>query len=300
MDLKQFQHFVVSVDMGSFRRAAEVLYTTQPHISKTIQGMEQELGLVLLERGKKGVKLTKDGKKIYDQARKILKNAKLITDMKIQTEAENLRLSSMPSNMLAGIFASFFQQEENLQVKFLEGSLERVLHQAAHRHVEVGFVFVSEHQKQAFQNMITHRKLEFHPLGETRLVLFAGPKNKYYNRKSVTLADLQKIEYVQDLEEEILLFNYPGHLREAVDNRRYFHKAATVGNDYVMMRLLTETGVGNISSLLHQDVAHENGIRAISLEDCDIKVEFGYVKRTDKMLSSSASRFVQFVKDKLQ
>jgi len=300
MELKQFQYFVVSVDMESLSRAAEVLYTTQPHISKTIQGMENELGLNLLERGKKGVKLTKDGKWVYEQARKILKNAKLITDMTIQDEAENLRLSSMPSNMLAGIFASFFQQEENLQVKFLEGSLERVLHQAAHRHVELGFVFVSEHQKQAFQNMINHRKLEFHLLKETRLVLFAGPKNKYYNRKSVTLADLQKIEYVQDLEEDLLLFNYPGHLNETVDNHRHFHKAVTVDNDYVMMRLLTETGMGNISSLLHQEVAQGNGIRAIPFEDYDIKVEFGYVKRTDKTLSDCGSRFIQFIKNKLR
>mgnify|MGYP000606318504 CR=1 FL=1 len=37
MDLKQLQYFVVSVESGSFKKAAEMLYTTQPHISKSIK-----------------------------------------------------------------------------------------------------------------------------------------------------------------------------------------------------------------------------------------------------------------------
>ena len=43
MDLKQLQYFVVSVESGSFKKAAEMLYTTQPHISKSIKNLETEL-----------------------------------------------------------------------------------------------------------------------------------------------------------------------------------------------------------------------------------------------------------------
>ncbi len=41
MDLKQLQYFVVSVESGSFKKAAEMLYTTQPHISKSIKIWKQ-------------------------------------------------------------------------------------------------------------------------------------------------------------------------------------------------------------------------------------------------------------------
>ena len=44
MQLKQLQFFVVSVDMGSFKAAAETLYTSQPHISKTVKTLEENLG----------------------------------------------------------------------------------------------------------------------------------------------------------------------------------------------------------------------------------------------------------------
>ena len=64
MDLKQLQYFVVSVESGSFKKAAEMLYTTQPHISKSIKALEMELDVQLLERKSRGVEATEAGKKI--------------------------------------------------------------------------------------------------------------------------------------------------------------------------------------------------------------------------------------------
>ena len=64
MDLKQLQYFVVSVESGSFKKAAEMLYTTQPHISKSIKALEMELDVQLLERKSRGVEATEAGKKL--------------------------------------------------------------------------------------------------------------------------------------------------------------------------------------------------------------------------------------------
>ena len=53
--LKQLQYFVVSVESGSFKKAADILYTTQPHISKSIKALETELDVQILERKARGV-----------------------------------------------------------------------------------------------------------------------------------------------------------------------------------------------------------------------------------------------------
>ena len=58
MDLKQLQYFVVSVESGSFKKAADILYTTQPHISKSIKALEMELNVQILERKARGVEMT--------------------------------------------------------------------------------------------------------------------------------------------------------------------------------------------------------------------------------------------------
>ncbi len=68
MDLKQMQYFVASVDSGSFKRASEILYTSQPHISKTIKSLETELHMELLQRTARGVNVTAAGRKVYEYA----------------------------------------------------------------------------------------------------------------------------------------------------------------------------------------------------------------------------------------
>ena len=129
MEMKQLQYFVVSVDTGSISKAAEMLYTTQPHVSMTIGKMEKSLGVRLLRRSKKGVEMTVEGELVYEQARRILKDMQVIQQVQTSVKSEVFCLSSMPSNLLAGLFAEFYRREQNLQARYLEGTLEMVLHQ---------------------------------------------------------------------------------------------------------------------------------------------------------------------------
>lgn len=46
--------------IGSISKAANNLYISQPAITKSIQKLEQELGITLFNRGPKGVSLTED------------------------------------------------------------------------------------------------------------------------------------------------------------------------------------------------------------------------------------------------
>lgn len=53
--------FEAAAEYGSFARAANTLFVTPAAISQKIQGLEQQLGVVLFERSKMGVKLTRVG-----------------------------------------------------------------------------------------------------------------------------------------------------------------------------------------------------------------------------------------------
>ena len=44
MDIKQLEFFSVACEKGSLSQAAACLYTSQPHISKTIRTLENQLG----------------------------------------------------------------------------------------------------------------------------------------------------------------------------------------------------------------------------------------------------------------
>lgn len=58
MEIRQLRCFVTCVEAGSFTAAAELLYTTQSSVSKTIHAMEHELQTELFERTGRGIRLT--------------------------------------------------------------------------------------------------------------------------------------------------------------------------------------------------------------------------------------------------
>ena len=73
--LKQLEAFIWVADLGSFRKAADRLNTTQPNISSRISGLEQTLGTLLMERDAGSVRLTSKGQELLKLARDVLKSA---------------------------------------------------------------------------------------------------------------------------------------------------------------------------------------------------------------------------------
>ena len=74
LNLKQIEAFVWVCDLGSFRRAAERLNTTQPNISSRISALEDLLGTRLMERDAGSVRVLPKGRELLSHAREILRS----------------------------------------------------------------------------------------------------------------------------------------------------------------------------------------------------------------------------------
>ena len=66
MNSQQIAYFLEVVRQGSFTKAAQVLYTSQPSLSRQIARMEDEFGAELFCRSRTGAVLSPIGKKYYD------------------------------------------------------------------------------------------------------------------------------------------------------------------------------------------------------------------------------------------
>jgi LysR family nitrogen assimilation transcriptional regulator len=72
LDLKQMRAFVHVADQRSFSRAASVLRTTQPSLSRHIRQLEEELGTKLFHRHGHGVVPTNAGAVLFERCKRIL------------------------------------------------------------------------------------------------------------------------------------------------------------------------------------------------------------------------------------
>jgi len=75
VELRHVRYFIAVAEHLNFRKAAEHLHIAQPPLSRQIRQLEEDLGVVLLVRSKRGVELTKAGHAFLEQARKLIVQA---------------------------------------------------------------------------------------------------------------------------------------------------------------------------------------------------------------------------------
>lgn len=64
-----YEHYRIFYNVAkykSFTRAAEVMFCNQPNLTRAVKNLEKQLGCTLFERTNKGVRLTDDGKELYE------------------------------------------------------------------------------------------------------------------------------------------------------------------------------------------------------------------------------------------
>ncbi|WP_299796030.1 LysR family transcriptional regulator [uncultured Shewanella sp.] len=136
MDLRVISYFIDIVDSGGFARASEKIHITQPALSKAIIGLEHELDLVLIERGKRGtqLKLTSAGEVVYRHGIELLDaRHRMLNELASQRDLTSgeLRLGLAPlgsSELFAPVIAKFKDSYPKIEMSlFVRGGVEQTL-----------------------------------------------------------------------------------------------------------------------------------------------------------------------------
>ena len=81
MNIRELEYLIAIADELHFHRAAEKCFVSQPTLSGQIKKLEEELGVLLVERSNRQVTMTDAGKAIVEQARQVIGGTKIIKEM---------------------------------------------------------------------------------------------------------------------------------------------------------------------------------------------------------------------------
>ena len=146
MEFRQLKYFLAVAEEGQITKAAERLNITQPPLSQQMILLEEELGVQLLERGKKQIRLTEAGKILRVRAEQV---AELMLTAKdeVQEAAAGLRgkltlgtITSSGRSLIPGYIQKYHQLYPQVTFDLRQGDSRRVLELLDSGLVEIGLV----------------------------------------------------------------------------------------------------------------------------------------------------------------
>jgi len=145
MDIRQLKYFLAVAEEGQITKAAQRLHITQPPLSQQIKLLEEELGLQLLERGNRNIRLTEAGHVLRNRAEQMLELMEL-TKSELQEITDGmtgtLTIGTVPAtgSLLLEKIHSFNQLYPNINFQLRHRETHSILELVNAGVIEMGIV----------------------------------------------------------------------------------------------------------------------------------------------------------------
>jgi DNA-binding transcriptional LysR family regulator len=126
MDVNQIRYFLAIVDTGGFTKAAESLFISQPALSLSIRRLEQELGVILFERGGRRAIMTSAGHLFLETAKDILQRYQsVLNELRAFNKQPSVRLGVLRTLRIEDLvimITAFRKQYSNVIIELRDGT----------------------------------------------------------------------------------------------------------------------------------------------------------------------------------
>ncbi|MBI3636991.1 MAG: LysR family transcriptional regulator [Candidatus Rokubacteria bacterium] len=292
MDLRRLEVFAKVAELGSFSRAADALFLTQPTVSEHIRALEDEVGLPLLDRLGRGARPTPAGQLLLAYVLRILR---LSAEARQALEQFQGRMSghlvaggsTIPGEyVLPELVGKFKAKYPDISITLLIGSSRQVSEWVAEGRVELGVVGAPP----------AVRGLDARVLMPDELVVVVGADHAWASRAAVRLADLHH--------EPLIVRERGSGSREALERTLQdagttlaaFRVVGEMGSTQAIKQAVRAgVGVSLISKRAVIDECRANLLRCVEVEDAQFARSFYLITQRDRTRSPLAQAFLEFI-----
>ena len=141
MDTNRLRQFCVIAETGSMTKAAELLYITHSGLSKAMKLLQEELGCALLRPSGRGIAITEEGMRIYQNAKQFLAQEELLFSAKPQPQQQSLRIGTVEVFLLAQCGQLKDQQLANYNLSLIDLSPGQIEQFITNRQLDYGITY---------------------------------------------------------------------------------------------------------------------------------------------------------------
>jgi DNA-binding transcriptional LysR family regulator len=188
MKLQDLHVLMTVVQAGSMGKAAQILNTTQPNVSRSIAELEHALGVRLLDRHRQGIEPTEYGRAlldcgvaVFDDLRQGVKNIAFLADPR----AGELRIGTttfLAASFVSALVDRLSRRYPRIVFHLVTGYTETLHRELAERNVDLLIVRGS--------GPVADPRYEFEFLFDDSYVVAAGAQNQWVRRRRIEIAEL--------------------------------------------------------------------------------------------------------------
>jgi len=294
MKLQHLHVLMTVVQAGSMKKAAALLNTSQPAISRSIAELEHTIGVRLLDRNTQGIEPTEYGRAMLKhgiaavyELKQGVKNIEFLAD----PGAGAVRIGSSP--YIAEIFVSavtkrLFRRYPRIVFHLVTAEeTDRLHRELSERNVDLLIA------RRA--GLFTDEKLGFELLYDSSFVVVAGARNPWVRRRHIALADLVNESWVLPPPEGVLGPAYLEVFRASgLDYPRTSVFAAPPG---VRLNLLATGRFLTIAPISVLRLSKRPGIKVLPVKLQYASVPVGIITLKNRTLSPIAQLFIETARE---
>ena len=288
MESARCKAFMYAADTGSFTKAAERLNYTPSGVSQLVGALENETGLTLLRRTRKGVTLTPDGEILLPAVREFLEKENRIYEL--AAEVKGLLVgsvtiaaySSISTHWLPEVIRDFEQDYPQIEIRLMEGIRQEVTRWLDEKKADIGFL--------SYQEPMPY---EWTPLDYDEMLAVLPKDHSYASKESYPLINCETDSFIMPAlgrdDDVVSLFE-----RNGIKLNIHF----TTLENFATMAMI-EKGLG--MSVMNNLITEKWNCDVVKIPvDPPSRITLGLAVPSYKQASPAVKRFIKYAVERLK
>lgn len=286
MELRQLRYLVAIADEGSFTGAAERSHVAQPALSQQIRRLEEEVGVTLVDRTTRRVRMTAAGIALVERARRAI--AEIDAGVAELNELTGVRagrvsigaMQTLGPFDLSRLLAAFHARYPEVELAVREEPSEALADRLRSDALDLAFLSVTER--------IQGGGLSFKRLATEEVVAVLPVEHPLAGREAIDLDELREDRFIGYREGSMLRRLLEGAAAEA----GFAPRVAFESNEVDRIRSMVARGLG-VSLLPRSDVEGDGvAVALVSVERPSLSRDVTLVWRTERRQAPAAAAFL--------
>ena len=300
MTLTQLRYLMTIAKTGSFNKAAEQLYVSQPSLTSAVKELERELGITLFYRSGRGVTLTDDGtefllyaKQLYGQYEDILERYG-----KGSSHRKRLVVSTQHYSFAVKAFVDMAKQFDMSQYEFAirETRTAEVISDVSTMKSEIGVLYLCDLNRRSMEKLLRSAGLEFHHLIECQAYVYLWKGHPLAKERSIRFEQLRDYPCLSFEQGDDSAF----YLAEEILSTNEYARVIRASDRATMLNLMVGLGGYTLCSGIICEELNGSDYLAVPFEadeqNQNSTMEIGYVVRKHTMPSRIGGLYVEELK----